>query len=145
MKLAPLFGSLAVVFAVTVALADSPSKRTELTRVANDVGDLMAAANASFKRYTTAAEKLAALYAKLDEKVKSVGKVAAACQPSCNVQQGKSLLDATKQMQEMQMSFTLQYLQLQNQMQNENRSYTAVSNIMKTKHDTVKNSISNVR
>ena len=25
------------------------------------------------------------------------------------------------------------------------RSYTAVSNIMKTKHDTVKNSISNVR
>lgn len=36
-------------------------------------------------------------------------------------------------------------LQLQTQMQSENRSYTAVSNIMKTKHDTVKNSISNVR
>jgi len=48
-------------------------------------------------------------------------------------------------MQETQMSFNLQYLQLQSQMQNENRSYTAVSNIMKTKHDTVKNSISNVR
>ena len=56
-----------------------------------------------------------------------------------------ALLDATKQMQETQMSFNLQYLQLQNQMQHENRSYTAVSNIMKTKHDTVKNSISNVR
>jgi hypothetical protein len=55
------------------------------------------------------------------------------------------LLNATKQMQEMQMSFNLQYLQLQSQMQHENRSYTAVSNIMKTKHDTVKNSISNVR
>jgi septal ring factor EnvC (AmiA/AmiB activator) len=55
------------------------------------------------------------------------------------------LLDATKQMQETQMSFNLQYLQLQSQMQNENRSYTAVSNIMKTKHDTVKNSISNIR
>ena len=55
------------------------------------------------------------------------------------------LLNATKQMQETQMSFNLQYLQLQNQMQHENRSYTAVSNIMKTKHDTVKNSISNVR
>lgn len=50
---------------------------------------------------------------------------------------------ATKQ--ETQMSFNLQYLQLQSQMQHENRSYTAVSNIMKTKHDTVKNSISNVR
>jgi hypothetical protein len=55
------------------------------------------------------------------------------------------LLEATQQMQETQMSFNLQYLQLQSQMQNENRSYTAVSNIMKTKHDTVKNSISNIR
>lgn len=55
------------------------------------------------------------------------------------------LLDATKAMQETQMSFNLQYLQLQSQMQHENRSYTAISNIMKTKHDTVKNSISNIR
>jgi Ulp1 family protease len=55
------------------------------------------------------------------------------------------LLAATQEMQETQMSFNLQYLQLQSQMQHENRSYTAVSNIMKTKHDTVKNSISNIR
>jgi hypothetical protein len=48
-------------------------------------------------------------------------------------------------MQETQMSFNLQYLQLQMQMQHENRAFTAVSNIMKTKHDTVKNSISNIR
>lgn len=56
-----------------------------------------------------------------------------------------ALLAATKQMQETQMSFNLQYLQLQSQMQHENRSYTAISNIMKTKHDTVKNSIGNIR
>ena len=55
------------------------------------------------------------------------------------------LLAATKQMQETQMSFNLQYLQLQSQMQHENRSYTAISNLMKTKHDTVKNSIGNIR
>jgi hypothetical protein len=55
------------------------------------------------------------------------------------------LMNATKSMQETQMSFNLQYLQLQSQMQNENRSFTAISNIMKTKHDTVKNSISNIR
>lgn len=35
--------------------------------------------------------------------------------------------------------------QLQEQMQAENLSYTQISNIMKTKHDTVKNSISNIR
>jgi hypothetical protein len=55
------------------------------------------------------------------------------------------LMAATQQMQETQMSFNLQYLQLQSNMQNENRQYTAVSNIMKTKHDTVKNSIRNIR
>ena len=55
------------------------------------------------------------------------------------------LMAATKNMQETQMSFNLQYLQLQNSMQIENRQFTMVSNIMKTKHDTVKNSISNVR
>jgi hypothetical protein len=58
---------------------------------------------------------------------------------------GDRLLDGTKQMQETQMSFNVQYLQLQNTMQNENRQFTMVSNIMKTKHDTVKNSISNIR
>ena len=46
---------------------------------------------------------------------------------------------------EAQMSFNLQYLQLQSQMQHENRSYAAISNIMKTKHDTVRNSLSNIR
>ena len=50
-----------------------------------------------------------------------------------------------KKLQETQMSFNMQYLGLQSEMQHENRSYTAISNIMKTKHDTVKNSISNVR
>lgn len=57
----------------------------------------------------------------------------------------EQLFQATKEMQEMQMSFNLQYLNLQNQMQNENRQFTMISNIMKTKHDTVKNSISNIR
>jgi hypothetical protein len=51
----------------------------------------------------------------------------------------------TRQMQESQVSFSLQYLQLQNAAQNQNRQHTMVSDIMKTKHDTVKNSISNIR
>jgi hypothetical protein len=41
--------------------------------------------------------------------------------------------------------FGAQYLLLQVQMQRENRAYTSVSNVMKTRHDTVKNAISNVR
>ena len=55
------------------------------------------------------------------------------------------LMNATRQMQEMNQSFNLQYLQLQQNMQAQNRQFTMMSNIMKTKHDTAKNAINNVR
>jgi hypothetical protein len=84
--------------------------------------------------------KLSALYTALEKKAVDLGKVAE--QSSASRDQ---LIQAAKQMQETQMSFNIQYLQLQSQMQNENRTYTAVSNILKTRHDTVKNSISNIR
>ena len=51
----------------------------------------------------------------------------------------------SKQLQEGQAALSLQYVQLQSQLQEDNRLYTAVSNIMKTKHDTVKSSIQNIR
>ena len=46
---------------------------------------------------------------------------------------------------DMQMDGDLQYLQLQQDMQHENRQFTMVSNIMKVKHDTAKSSINNIR
>ncbi|MEP7106947.1 MAG: hypothetical protein ABI760_03180 [Ferruginibacter sp.] len=55
------------------------------------------------------------------------------------------LLYATKLMQETQMSSNAQYLQMQMQMNREGHVFTSVSNVLKTRHDTVKNSISNVR
>ncbi len=55
------------------------------------------------------------------------------------------LLQETKRMQELNQSFNLQYLSLQQNMQADNRQFTTLSNIMKTKHDTAKNSINNVR
>jgi hypothetical protein len=54
-------------------------------------------------------------------------------------------LEAQRDFPEMGQSFNLQYLGLQQQMQDENRRFTLISNIMKNKHDTAKNSISNVR
>jgi predicted RNase H-like nuclease (RuvC/YqgF family) len=42
-------------------------------------------------------------------------------------------------------SFDMQYLNLQEKMQDESRRFTMLSNISKTKHDTVKNSIGNIR
>lgn len=57
----------------------------------------------------------------------------------------QNMIDATAKLQEMSQSFNLQYLQLQEKTQSENRSFTTVSNVMKTKHDTAKSSINNVR
>ena len=56
-----------------------------------------------------------------------------------------SLRKLVVQLAEMQMSFNLQYLNLQNKMQGENRQYSTISNVLKTKHDTTKNSINNIR
>ena len=56
-----------------------------------------------------------------------------------------NLMAATRQMQEMNQSFNLQYLNLQQNMQQENRQFTMMSNIMKTKHDTAKSAINNIR
>jgi hypothetical protein len=39
----------------------------------------------------------------------------------------------------------MQYLALQSKVQQESRRYTTLSNVLKTKHDTAKNSISNMR
>jgi hypothetical protein len=48
-------------------------------------------------------------------------------------------------LEEMNQSFSMQYLALQENMQNESRRFSLISNIMKTKHDTAKNAINNLR
>jgi hypothetical protein len=55
------------------------------------------------------------------------------------------LMMATQQMQEMNQNFNLQYLQLQEHMQQDSREFTAMSNVIKTKSDTAKNSLSNLK
>lgn len=55
------------------------------------------------------------------------------------------MMMATQQLQEMNQQFNLQYLQLQEKEQTESRQYTALSNVMKAKNDTAKNSLSNLK
>lgn len=52
---------------------------------------------------------------------------------------------AFQQIKEHPQSFNMQYLGLQQKMQDEARRFSLISNIMKTKHDTAKNSIGNIR
>ena len=93
---------------------------------------------ARHRSVVAAADSMAALYRELSRQVANVAESAAG-------QQAEALARSLHDLQETNMSFNLQYLQLQQQMQEENRRFTLLSNIMKTKHDTAKNSIRNIR
>jgi hypothetical protein len=56
-----------------------------------------------------------------------------------------SLMAATQQMQETQMSFNMQYLMLQENMQNDSPQFSCLSNLMKTKFNTMKGVLANIR
>jgi hypothetical protein len=59
--------------------------------------------------------------------------------------QGSGLMEGTKAMQEMNQSFNLHYLNLQQKMEQENRKSTMVSNIMKARHKKAREAIDKVR
>ena len=61
------------------------------------------------------------------------------------VAQRSGLMEGTKAMQEMNQSFNLHYLNLQQKMEQENRKSTMVSNIMKARHKKAREAIDKVR
>jgi len=54
------------------------------------------------------------------------------------------LLEATRVMQQEAQAMNLQYLQLQERMQQESREFTTLSNVMRVKHDTARAAIGNI-
>ena len=52
---------------------------------------------------------------------------------------------AMQQMMSQDADQNLYYLQLQEQMSQESRGYSAISNVLKARHDTMKNAIGNIR
>ncbi len=121
--------------------APSPSTpRAQATQAVDELFAFLTEMDKSHSKTVQLNEKMSAIYFALSKKIEEVGKRASGAGGS-----EAQLVQAIKQLEEMQRNFNLQYLQLQNAMQNENRQFTMVSNIMKTKHDTVKNSINNIR
>ncbi len=57
---------------------------------------------------------------------------------------GGDLLEATRALQREGQLFNAQYLQIQESMQRESRAFTALSNVMKVKHDAAKAAINNI-
>lgn len=54
------------------------------------------------------------------------------------------VLAATRALQQEAQTFNAQYLQLQEGMQRESREFTAISNVMKVRHDSAKAAIQNI-
>jgi len=128
------------------ATQSAAQARTDAVQIINELQQNQAELEKTQKAYQQAAEKMAGLYASLNRKIEEAGKAAAEVDSARPDPKGVSRLQATmKQLMEMNQSFNLQYLGLQQQMQDESRRFSLLSNIMKTKHDTAKNSISNLR
>ena len=108
------------------------------------VGDDVRKLEKSHQGYVKAAGGLDGLYTKLLQKVREVSRLAAEAEKAKSANPEK-LYAAVREMAEMSQGFNMQYLQLQQAMQDENRRFTLVSNIMKTKHDTAKSAINNIR
>lgn len=64
---------------------------------------------------------------------------------SASVAPALSEVDRAYQMQRESQAFNLQLLELQEQIQQENRQFTTVTNVMRAKHDTAKAALSNIR
>jgi hypothetical protein len=57
---------------------------------------------------------------------------------------GGDIVEATRALQQEAQSFNLQYLTLQESLQRESREFTALTNVMKLKHDTARSAIANI-
>jgi predicted nucleic acid-binding Zn-ribbon protein len=110
----------------------------------NEVGGDLEKLAESHRNLMKAVSELDALYAELSRKVEELSRLAADAEKAKG-EPADRLFEATRRMREMQMSFNLQYLMLQNRISQENRQFSMISNIMKNKHDTAKNSVNNVR
>ena len=58
---------------------------------------------------------------------------------------GVSQPELVEKLRAVDKSASVAHLKLQSQMQKENRAFTSVSNVLKKRHDTLKNAIGNIR
>ena len=106
----------------------------------------------SHRNISAAVQNIQDLYTGLNEKIQEMSGLAGRAEktlPYLRTQAGGEanvrLIQAAKEMQEMNRSFNLQLLQLQSKMERENRQFTMISNAMKVKHDTAKAAVRNLR
>ena len=89
------------------------------------------------RRYGAAANSMAQLFKQLNQKIQEVSLAAKTFEAKSNSHNRRLLEEKLRQLENMRASFSSQHNQLQSQMQNEYRSYAALSSSLKAKYDTL--------
>lgn len=89
------------------------------------------------RRYGAAANSMAQLFKQLNQKIQEVSLAAKTFEAKSNSHNRRILEEKLSQLENMRASFSSQHNQLQSQMQNEYRSYAALSSSLKAKYDTL--------
>ncbi|PTR16358.1 hypothetical protein C8R31_102372 [Nitrosospira sp. Nsp2] len=87
------------------------------------------------RRYSAAANNMAQLFKQLNQKIQEVTLAAKTVEAKNNSHNRRLLEEKLRQLENMRASFSVQHTQLQSQMQNEYRSYAALSSNLKAKYD----------
>jgi hypothetical protein len=126
-------------------MSRSPTLTPAAVQAINEMGPDLEKLNGIHKNLNKAVAELDSLYSRLARKTEEVSRLAADAEKSRTGGKMNGLFRAIGELSEMRMSFNLRYLMLQNLISEENRQFSLVSNIMKNKHDTARNSINNIR
>jgi chromosome segregation ATPase len=89
------------------------------------------------RRYGAATNSMAQLFKQLNQKIQEVSLAAKTFEAKSNSHNRRILEEKLRQLENMRASFSSQHNQLQSQMQNEYRSYAALSSSLKAKYDTL--------
>lgn len=116
------------------------SSRLQALRSMDELSGNLAELAKHHSNLEESSRKVQEMYSALVRKIGELAAIAARSRTT-----DPPLLMSIKQLQEMSQSFNTQYLMLQEKISHENRQYSMLSNIMKSKHDTAKNSINNIR
>jgi uncharacterized phage infection (PIP) family protein YhgE len=88
------------------------------------------------RRYSNAANSMAQLFKQLNQKIQEVSLAVKTVEAKDNSHNRRQLETKLRQLESARSSYSIQYSQLHSQMQNEYRSYMAMSANLKARHDT---------
>lgn len=87
------------------------------------------------RRYSAAVNNMGHLFKLLNQKIQEVSLAAKTLEAKDNSHNRRQLEIRLQQLESARVAYSVQYLQLQSQMQNEYRNYAALSNGLKAKYD----------